>query len=143
MTTKPAGLGLIYKILMLFVLVNIIGDIGNVAFWWASPSSRAASLNTGYIGVTAGIDNALIAGTIILLIVAAVYAVALFGLMRKMTWAPLLIIGISIANRAFALVLYFISPAFAFWAVWTAILVVASYFVYRKMKTPAPTSTST
>jgi len=142
MTTKPAGLGLTFKILMLFLLVNIIGDIGNVAFWWASPSSRAASLNTGYIGVTTGIDNALIAGTIILLIVAAVYAVALFGLMRKMNWAPLLIIGISIANRALALVLYFISPAFAFWAVWTVILVVISYTVYRKIKTPTPAASA-
>ena len=142
MTTKPAGLGLTFKILMLFLLVNIIGDIGNVAFWWASPSSRAASLNTGYIGVTTGIDNALIAGTIILLIVAAVYVVALFGLMRKMNWAPLLIIGISIANRALALVLYFISPAFAFWAVWTVILVVISYTVYRKIKTPTPAASA-
>ena len=139
MTTNTAGLGLIFKILMVFVVVNIIGDIGNVAFWWASPSSRAASLNTGYIGVTAGIDNALIAGTITLLIVAVVYAVALFGLMKKMKWAPLLIIAISVANRALALVLYFISPAFAFWAIWTVILVVLSYLVYRKMKTPTPT----
>jgi hypothetical protein len=138
MTTKASGLGIIPKILMIFVLLNIIGDLGNVAFWWASPSSRAASLNTGYIGVTAGIDNALIAGTIVLLIVAVVYAVALFGLMRKMTWAPLLIIAISVANRALALVLYFISPAFAFWAIWTVILVVVSYLVYRKIKTMAP-----
>jgi hypothetical protein len=135
---KATGLGLTHKILMLFVVVNIIGDIGNVAFWWASPSSRAASLNTGYIGVSAGINNALIAGSIILVIVAAVYAVALYGLMRKMMWAPLLIIGISVANRALALVLYFISPAFAFWAVWTVILVALSYLVYRKMKTPTP-----
>ena len=59
MTTKPASLGLIHKILIFFVIINIVGDIGNVAFWWASSASRAASLNTGYIGVAAGVGNAL------------------------------------------------------------------------------------
>ena len=87
MTTKPVCQGIIHKILMLFIAINIIGDIGNVAFWWASPSSRAASLNTGYIGVAAGIDNALIAGTIVLLVVAVVYIASLFGLMKQMKWA--------------------------------------------------------
>ena len=135
MTTKPASLGAVHKILIFFVIINIIGDIGNVAFWWASPDSRAASLNTGYIGVSAGVNNALIAGTITLLVVAVIYIVALFGLMKRMKWAPKLIIAISVANRALALVLYFISPAFAFWAFWTIILIALSYFDLRKMNT--------
>jgi hypothetical protein len=134
-TSKAVNLGLIHKILIVFVSINIIGDVGNVAFWLASPDSRAASLNTGYIGVTAGIENALIAGTIILLVVAVVYIVALFGLLRKRGWAPLLVIAISIANRTIALPLYFISLAFAFWAVWTVILVVVSYLDWKKLKT--------
>jgi hypothetical protein len=134
MTTKPVSKGTIHKILILFIAINIIGDIGNVAFWWASPSSRAASLNTGYIGVSAGIDNALIAGTIVLLVISIVYIASLFGLMKRLKWALPLIIAISIANRALALVLYFISPAFAFWAVWTVILVVLAYLDWRQMK---------
>jgi hypothetical protein len=134
MTTKPVSKGTIHKILMLFIAINIIGDIGNVAFWWASPSSRAASLNTGYIGVSAGINNALIAGTIVLLVISIVYIASLFGLMKRLKWALPLIIAISIANRALALVLYFISPAFVFWAVWTVILVVLAYLDWRQMK---------
>jgi len=135
MTTKPASLGKIHKILMFFVIINIVGDIGNVALWWANSASRAASLNTGYIGVAAGVGNALIAGTIVLLVVAAVYIVALFGLLKRMIWAPELIIAISVANRALALVLYFISPAFAFWAIWSIILIALSYFDWSKMDT--------
>ena len=135
MSTKPVSKNRIHQILMLFIAINIIGDVGNVAFWWANPSSRAASLNTGYIGVSAGVDNALIAGTVVLLVVAAVYAASLFGLMKKLKWALPLVIAISIANRALALVLYFISPAFAFWAVWTIILVAVAYLDWRKMKT--------
>jgi hypothetical protein len=133
MTIKPASLGIIHKIFMLFVLINIIGDIGNVVFWWANSASRAASLNTGYIGVAAGIGNALIAGTIILLVVAAAYTIALYGLMKQMKWAPQLIIVITVVNRALALILYFISPAFVFWAVWSIILIALSYFDWSKM----------
>jgi hypothetical protein len=133
MTTKPARLGIIHKVLIAFVAINIIGDIGNVAFWWVNPASRAASLNTGYIGNTAGISNALTAGTVILLVVSVIYIVALFGLLKRLKWAPKLIIAISVVNRALALVLYLISPAFAFWAVWSIILIVVSYFDWRKM----------
>ena len=82
MTTKPASLGIIHKILIVFVAINIVGDIGNVAFWWANPASRAASLNTGYIGVNAGVSNALTAGTVILLLVSVVYIVALYRLAK-------------------------------------------------------------
>jgi hypothetical protein len=135
MAIKPARLGIIHKIFMLFVLINIIGDIGNVVFWWSNSASRAASLNTGYIGVTVGIGNALIAGTIILLVVAAVYAIALYGLIKQMKWAPQLIIVITVVNRALALILYFISPAFVFWAFWSIILIALSYFDWSKMNT--------
>lgn len=131
---KPVKLGFIHRLLIFAVLINIIGDIGNVIFWWVNPDSRGLSLNTGIIGAAAGNDAALIAGTVTLLVVAAIYAVGLFGLLKRKLWAPLLIIAISIANRALALVLYFISPAFAFWAVWTVILVVLAYLDLRKMK---------
>jgi hypothetical protein len=81
-TNKAAGLGIIFRILTVFVLVNIIGDIGNVVFWWASPSSRL-SLDPSIIGSASGADNALLAGTIVLSIVAVVYIISLFGLMKK------------------------------------------------------------
>jgi hypothetical protein len=132
--TKPAGLGIIHKVLMIFVAINIIGDIGNVIYWWVIPDSRGLSLNTGIIGVAAGADAALIAGSVTLIVVAAIYAAGLYSLIKRKLWSPLLIIAISVANRALALVLYLISPAFAFWAVWTVILVVLSYLVWQKMK---------
>jgi hypothetical protein len=133
MTIKPVRLGIIHKIFMLFILINIIGDIGNIAFWWTNSASRATSLNTGYIGVTAGIGNALIIGTIILFVVAVVYIIALYGLMKRMKWAHQLVIFITVVNRALGLILYFISPAFVFWAVWSIILIILTYFDWSKM----------
>jgi hypothetical protein len=124
----------ITTILALLVSVNIVGDIGNIAIWWANAESRAASLNTGIIANLAGIENALLAGTIILSVVAIAYTVALFGLIKKVTWAPYLIIAISVSNRVLALFLYFISAAFAFWAVWTAVLLIVSYLHIRRTK---------
>jgi hypothetical protein len=132
MATKPASLGIIHKIFIVFIIINIVGDLGNVALWWANSTFRS-SLNMGYIGTVAGKSNALVAGTIILLVVAVIYIIALVGLMKRMKWAQRLIIAISVANRALTLVLYFISPAFAFWAVWSIILIVLSYFDWRKM----------
>jgi hypothetical protein len=135
MTVKPTRLGIIHKIFMLFILINIIGEIGNIAFWWANSASRAVSLNNSIIGVAAGIGNALIAGTIVLLVIAVVHIIALYGLMKQMKWAPKLIIIITVVNRALALILYFISPAFVFWAVWSIILIALAYFDWRKMNT--------
>lgn len=135
MTVKPARLGIIHKIFMLFILINIIGEIGNVAFWWANSASRAASLNNSIIGVAAGIGNAFIIGTIVLLAVAVMHIIALYGLIKQMKWAPQLIIVITVVNRALALILYVISPAFVFWAVWSIILIALSYFDWRKMNT--------
>jgi hypothetical protein len=136
MSLKKIELGLVGKILALLITLNIIGDIGNIVFWWVSPESRALSLNTGYIGVTAGADAALITGTVVLAVVAASYGVALFGLIRKTPWMPLLVISISIVNRALALMLYEVSAAFLFWTAWTVILVVFAYLSWRRLDKP-------
>ncbi|TFH25694.1 hypothetical protein E4G67_00720 [Candidatus Bathyarchaeota archaeon] len=91
-------------------------------------SACAASLNTGYIGVATGIGNAIIAGTIVLLVVAVVFIIGLYGLMKQMKWLPQLIIFITVVNIALAIILYFISHAFVFWAVWSIILIALAYF---------------
>jgi hypothetical protein len=133
MTTKTTNLGIIHKVLILFVILNIIGDIGNVAFWWATPSSRI-SLNPSMIGNAVGADTALIIASAILLVISFVYIASLYGLLKKMKWATLLVIAISVANRALAVFLYQISAAFVFWAIWTVILVIVSCLDYKKMK---------
>ena len=145
MTTevKPAKLGLIHKLLIIFVAINIIGEVGNVIAWWAVPSMQI-SLNGGTLNdVTSppsilssavGSQNALIIGSVLLLAVAAAYAYILIGLRKKQVKAPIMVMGISVVNRILALVIFSISAAFAFWAVWTVILVVVSHLDWQKMK---------
>jgi hypothetical protein len=132
-TTKKTNLGIIHKVLILFVILNIIGDIGNVAFWWANSGSRI-SLNPSIVGNAVGADTALIIASVILLVISVLYIVSLFGLLKHVKWAPLLVIAISVANRLLAIFLYQISLAFVFWAIWTIILEVVSYLDYKKMK---------
>jgi hypothetical protein len=139
MTPKPVNLGKMHKLLIVLVAINIIGDIGNIAFWWISPASRTASLNTSIIGAHAGVQAAIAAGTLILLVVSVVYIVALFGLLKRKIWAPKLIIAISVVNRGLAILLYYISPAFAFWGVWSIILIAVAYLDWSNMhKTTVP-----
>ena len=151
MSTKTSGKNLIHTILVLFVLINIIGDIGNVAFWWASPSSQGSivggemggiPMTGGYLKSAIGADATLIVASVLLIVVAVVYLVALFGLLKKQKWGALLVIVISVVNRVIALFLFEISGAFAFWGIWTVILVVAAYLDYRKLSSPSAPPTA-
>ncbi len=123
----------INTVLIIVLLTNIIGDLGNVVLWRAIPASRALSLNTGFIGNAVGADNALVAGSVILIIVSVVYIAAFIGLFKKQHWGPLLVIANSIANRGFAVILYKINLYFTLWGVWTIVLVVVALLDYHNL----------
>jgi hypothetical protein len=142
MDSKAKGKNRVNNILIFFVIINIIGEIGNVIAWWAVPSMQISLVGGTINEVTspgsilfniAGANGALYIGSAILLAVAAVYIASLFGLTKKLKWAPLLVISVSVVNRLLALVVFAISAALAFWAVWTIILVVVAFLDYRKL----------
>ncbi len=139
---EKASSNRINRILMFFVAVNIIGDIGNIIAWYVSPDMQSSIIggniggvefNGGLIFSVAGATATWAIGTAVLAIAAVVYAVALRGLKKKQKSAALLVIVISIVNRVIAAFLFEFSAAFAFWAVWTAILVVTAYLDMRKL----------
>lgn len=123
-------------LLMILVGINVIGDVGNIALWNAEPSSQE-SLMGGYIASLAGAENALTAGTIILAIIAIIYIASIPGLLKKLRWAPLLVIAISIANRALAIFLYLFNEFFFVWFAWTIILLLVAYLDFRKISAKA------
>jgi hypothetical protein len=114
-------------LLFIFVLANIVGEVGNIALWYGIPSLRA-SLQGGLIAKALGAGNALATGTTILSAIAIMYTVTLVSLRRKQKWAPILIIAISVANRAFALIIF--EPVVPFYFAWTGILVFAALLDY-------------
>ncbi len=138
------------SLLVVFVLINIIGDIGNIIAWYVSPSMQSSIIGGniggvefkgGYLFGVAGANATLAIGSAILAIVSVVYIVSLAGLLKKQKWGPQVVIAISIINRVIAVFLFEFSAAFAFWAIWTVILVAVSYLDYRKLAAPAPLPT--
>jgi hypothetical protein len=132
MNLSKAGKNWVNILLILLVVINIIGDIGNIALWNAEPSSQE-SLMGGYIASLAGAENALTAGTIILAVVSIIYIASLLGLLKKQKWGPLLVIAISIANRAIAVFLYSFNEFFFLWFAWTIILLIVAFLDFRKL----------
>lgn len=142
MKTQTTTKNWINTILIIFVLLNIIGDIGNIIVWLAVPEMRASlvggvmngvELNGGYLAAVAGDQAALIAGTVTLAVISILYVIALVGLLKRNKQATLGVIAISVANRALALALFEVNSAFAVWGIWTVILVVVAYLDYRKL----------
>jgi hypothetical protein len=132
MNSVKTGKNWVNILLILLVVINIIGDIGNIALWNAEPSSQE-SLMGGYIASLAGAENALTAGTIILAVVAIIYIASLLGLFKQQKWGPLLVIAISIANRAIAVFLYLFNEFFFLWFAWTIILLIFAFLDFRKL----------
>jgi hypothetical protein len=69
----------------------------------------------------------------ILLGYAVVYAVSVFGLLRKLEWAPLLVIAVSVVNRALALgVIFEPNVAWLIWSAWKLVIIALAFYLWRK-----------
>ena len=123
----------INTLLFLFVLGNIAMDVVNIALWFGIPSLQS-SLQGGSIAKAFGSFDGLVIGTAILSVVSVTYALGLFGISRRQKWASILLIVISIANRAFAVAIFeFTTPIFY---AWTVVLVSTALLSYRGLSKP-------
>jgi hypothetical protein len=139
MDVKVSKIGyadLITKILLIMTLLNVAGNISNVVIWLMSPSwgdpSLRDSLNGGLITGFVGKDGALVISSAIILFYATAYVIAAFGLFSKSKWAPLLIIEISIVDRALALVIFQLNVGFLIWSVWKIVMISLAFYLLRK-----------
>jgi hypothetical protein len=135
MDAKASKLGyadLITKILLILTILNIAGNISNVVIWLMDPSMRDISLNGGLIASFVGNDGALVISSAIILFYATAYAIAAFGLFSKSKWAPLLIIDVSIVDRALALVIFQLNSAFLIWSAWKIVMISLAFYLLRK-----------
>jgi hypothetical protein len=53
-------------------------------------------------------------------------------LFRKSKWSPLLIIEISIVDRALALVIFQLNLGFVIWSLWKIIIISLAFYLMRK-----------
>jgi|WetSurMetagenome_2_1015567.scaffolds.fasta_scaffold323860_1 hypothetical protein len=111
-----------HKILTRLVALNIVFDIIAIAIWAAFPNLQWSIYRLGFSIV--GTEAALAAG---------LFTIVLFGLRKKLKWAPILAIVITLAQRIFATYVFFPSPAIAITLIWSLIII---YFGYKEIKTP-------
>ncbi len=152
MNIQTSAKNRINTVLAIFVVLNIVGDIGNVILWHANPSSQlsivpvttnSVTTNCSYLySLLKDAGTTLAVASTILVIVAVIYAIALFGLVKKQKWGAILVIVISVVNRIFAVLLYEFNAAFTIWAIWTIVLVVVAYLDYRKLSASPPAASS-
>jgi hypothetical protein len=131
-TSKLMHANLITKILLILIILNIAGDVLSAYWFLSDPSLGELSLYGGLIASFAGKDCALMIASALLLTYAAVYAIAACGLFKKSKWAPLLIIAVSIVNRALALVIFEPNYHWLIWSAWQIVMISLAFYLWRK-----------
>jgi hypothetical protein len=132
-TSKPNYASLITKILVVLVILNIAGDVLAAAFFLWDPSLGELSVYGGLIASFAGKNGAVMTTSAILLGYATVYAIAAFGLLSKLKWAPPLVIAVSVVNRALALgVIFEPNGAWIIWSAWKLVIIALAFYLLRK-----------
>ena len=109
-----------HKILIRLVALNIVFDISAIAIWASFPSVQWSIYRLGFpvVGTEAAIA-------------AALFALTLFGLVKRKKWAPTLAIAIPVAQRVFGTYVFFPSPAIAITLIWSLATI---YFAYKESK---------
>jgi len=110
------------KILTRLVAVNILLDVAAAAIW-IFPETHWSVYQLGYM---AAIAEALAA--------AAVFAVALYGLKKNKSWAPILVLTLTVAQRVFATYIFYPSPALALTLVWSLMLATFAVLTIKNQK---------
>lgn len=132
-TSKLLNTNLITKILLILIILNIAGDIIAAAFFLWDPSLGELSVYGGLIASFAGKNIAVMITIAILLGYAVVYAVSVFGLVRKFKWAPILVIAVSVLNRGLALgVIFEPNVAWLIWSAWKLVIAAFAFYLWRK-----------
>jgi hypothetical protein len=132
-SSKPNYASIITKILLILVVLNIAGDVIAAAFFLWDPSLGELSVYGGLIAGFAGNNGAVMITVAILLGYAVVYAVSVFGLLRKLKWAPPLVIAVSVVNRALAFgVIFDVNVAWLIWSAWKLVIIALAFYLWRK-----------
>jgi hypothetical protein len=136
MTAKASKLlnpNLLTKILLILIILNIAGDVIAAVFFLWDPSLGELSVYGGLIASFAGKNGAVTITIAILFGYAVVYAVSVFGLLRKLKWALPLVIAVSVVNRALALgIIFEPNVAWVIWSAWKLVIIALAVYLWRK-----------
>jgi hypothetical protein len=63
---------------------------------------------------------------------AALFGIALYGVIKRLKWAPVLVIGLTLAQRVIGFYIFKLNVGVAVEIVWSLMII---YFAYREYKT--------
>jgi len=108
------------KILTGLVAANIALDVIAILIWGLAPATQWSIYRLGFTIV--GAEAA---------IAAAMFALTLFGLIKKRSWAPKLTIVITVAQRIFGTYVFFPSLAIFITLAWSLIIIIIAYLTIK------------
>jgi hypothetical protein len=111
-----------HKTLIRFVAANIILDVVAIAIYGLFPATQWTIYQLDFYIV--GIEAAL---------AAVMFSLTLFGLIKTKKWAPILAIGLTVTQRAFATYVFFPSIGISLTLIWSLLII---YFAYLNLKRP-------
>jgi hypothetical protein len=110
-----------HKTLMRLVAANIALDIVAIVIWAVLPADTWTGLYR-LDSFVASVEAA---------VAAALFAVTLFCLKKNLRWAPILAIGLTVAQRAFAVYVFFPSYFIPVPMVWSLVII---YFAIKTLR---------
>ncbi len=110
-----------HKILIRLIAANIVLDLLAIAIW-AIPQAQWNIYRLGVLIV--GTEAAVAAG---------LFALALFGLIKRKKWAPPLAIALPLAQRIFGTYVFFPSTGIGLTTIWSLLII---YFAYKDANYP-------
>jgi hypothetical protein len=111
-----------HKKLIRLITANIVLDIIAIAIWAALPANTWNGMYR--------LDSLIASSEAAL--AATFFAITLFGLRKRQTWAPILAITITVSQRVFAIYVFFPSIAIPIPLVWSLAII---YFAFKDIKT--------
>jgi hypothetical protein len=118
-----------HKTLIRFVAANIILDVLAIAIWGLFPATQWSiyQLDFSIVGVEAALA-------------AVMFTLTLFALIKTKKWAPILAVGLTVIQRAFATYVFFPSIGISLTLIWSLLII---YFAYLDLKQSSTTKTPT
>jgi hypothetical protein len=106
-----------HKVLTALVALNIVLDVLAILIWAMFPATQWSIYQLGFtvVGAEAAVASAL-------------FALTLFGLIKRRKWAPYLAVALTIVQRSFATYVFFPSTAIPVNTIWSVLII---YFAYK------------
>jgi len=121
---------IVHRILIVLTTITIIAEVGSIILWTANPK-----IPLGQARVTLAIDYTITVTSAA--IFAILNSIALIWIIKRNKMGPIVLIAISIINRAISH-FFFIGGVHGIFITWTALLVIFAYLDFRTLSKKVP-----